>query len=87
MPLYDVICPKCDHEGEVISYGGKIECPVCGNPMLKRPGANVMVKMKGEGGYPSRRRQIFNTTKNNHPKLEKEIHKSTFYKGQLIKED
>ncbi len=79
MPLYDVICPKCDHEDEVISYGGKIECPVCGNPMLKKPGVNIMVKMKGEGGYPSRRKQIFNTTQRNHPKLEKETNRTYFH--------
>ena len=44
-------------------------CPKCGSTMSRAVGSNIMVKMKGEGGYPSRRKQVFNTTMRKHPEL------------------
>ncbi len=79
MPLYDVICPKCDREEEVVNYGDPITCPDCGAKMVKKVSRNIRVKMKGEGGYPSRRKQIFNTTYRNHPKLEHEPNRSSYF--------
>jgi len=46
-----------------------VEC--CGKPMERRLFA-PMVKIKGAGGYPSRVKQIRNTTYRIHPKLEHE---------------
>ncbi|KKK60774.1 hypothetical protein LCGC14_3021020, partial [marine sediment metagenome] len=44
-------------------------CPNCSSTMHRAIGKNIMVKMKGEGGYPSRRKQVFNTTMRKHPEL------------------
>ncbi len=70
MPLYDLYC-DCGHEREKLL--GMFEsiplCPECGSMMSRAIGKNIMVKMKGEGGYPSRRKQIFNTTMRKHPEL------------------
>ena len=70
MPLYDLYC-ECGHDEERLLgiYEPNPTCSDCGSDMNKKIGSNIMVKMKGEGGYPSRRRQIFNTTMRNHPKL------------------
>ena len=69
MPLYDVICSQCEKEEERYVSSGDILCADCGIPMRKLPSLGVIVKMKGEGGYPSRHRQVFNTTKRKHPSL------------------
>jgi len=53
-----------------------VEC--CGIPMRRMPTAPAMIKIKGEGGYPSRRRQISNTTKQTHPTLEHEPNRTYF---------
>jgi len=70
MPLYDLYC-DCGHEEEGLleMYEDNLVCPECGSVMSRAVGSNIMVKMKGEGGYPSRRRQVFNTTSRNHPSL------------------
>ena len=70
MPLYDFEC-ECGHSEErlVGIYEPNPACPKCQREMVKMPGSNIMVKMKGEGGYPSRRRQVFNTTMRKHPSL------------------
>ncbi len=78
MPLYDVVCPKCDYEKEVVLYNNSCLCPDCGIPMKKQFPSGIMVKMKGEGGYPSRHKQIFNTTYRKHPKLEHEKNLKSF---------
>ncbi len=70
MPLYDLYC-DCGYNLEKLLgiYEPNPTCPNCGIVLKKAVGHNIMVKMKGEGGYPSRRRQIFNTTQRIHPKL------------------
>ena len=70
MPLYDLYC-DCGYseEGLVGIYDPNPACPNCGTTLNKKVGSNIMVKMKGEGGYPARRKQIFNTTVRKHPKL------------------
>ena len=72
MPLYDFYCDGCGHreEGLLLIYDANPICPKCEATMRKMVGSNIMVKMKGEGGYPSRRKQVFNTTYRKHPKLE-----------------
>ena len=71
MPLYDFMCIGCHARLEVLR-GMQEEypsCPECGGEMAKMFSSPPMIYMKGEGGYPSRRRQIFNTTNRIHPKL------------------
>jgi hypothetical protein len=69
MPLYTFHCTKCNTEDERIWYPYQSQPVCCEVPMVRLFPGNQMVKMKGEGGYPSRRRQLFNTTQRNHPKL------------------
>lgn len=69
MPLYDFYCDCGYKEERVVGMNDKPTCPKCHQEMVKRVGSNIMVMMKGEGGYPSRRKQIFNTTYRKHPKL------------------
>ena len=70
-PLYDWICPECGYKTEVLQFSQTevIHCIKCKAGMVRKFPSNIMVKMKGEGGYPSRRKQVFNTTMRNHPKL------------------
>lgn len=70
MPLYDFTC-DCGYAEErlVGLYESDPTCPKCNSVMVKKPPTNVMVKMKGEGGYPSRKKQVFNTTMRKHPSL------------------
>ena len=70
MPLYDFTC-DCGYLGEGLLeiYDPNPKCPDCNRELIKKVGSNIMVKMKGEGGYPSRRKQVFNTTLRKHPKL------------------
>ena len=58
MPIYLYQCEKCSSKVEVLQSlsGGIPFC--CGKPMKKLPTAPAMVKMKGMGGYPSRRKQF-----------------------------
>jgi len=71
MPLYSYRCPKCGKEEEVILYDLSVSvgCNECKVLMERLFPSNQMIKMKGEGGLPSRRKQIFNTTMRKHPKL------------------
>ncbi len=69
MPLYTYRCNKCQKEIEKVQFFNGIVPQCCGTDMMRLPSFNIMVIMKGEGGYPSRRKQIFNTTMRNHPKL------------------
>lgn len=57
-PLYDFYCPLCGAEvSKVQSY--EAPYPVCCEyPMAKHPSVPAMVKIKGEGGYPSRRKFV-----------------------------
>ena len=71
MPLYDFRCSNCGNETEVLRRNATevVSCE-CGTPMEHRFSAPPMIKIKGEGGYPSRRKQVGNTTFRNHPPLE-----------------
>ena len=70
MPLYEWGCPKCNYTIEAFqSTEIKLDCLKCGSPMERKFPSNIMIKMKGEGGYPSRHKQVFNTTYRKHPKL------------------
>ncbi len=70
MPLYDFYC-DCGYGDERLLeiFESNPPCPKCGSIMSRAVGKNIMVKMKGEGGYPSRRKQVFNTTMRKHPEL------------------
>ena len=59
MPLYDFVCDVCELEVEILRSIDAVapSCPKCGAEMRKKPTFPAMVKMKGEGGYPSRRKQ------------------------------
>lgn len=60
MPIYIFRCDKCVLEIEKVQ--GSLEdaplCPHCGEEMVKQPTFPAMVKIKGEGGYPSRRKFV-----------------------------
>ena len=71
MPLYDYRCSICGSESEVFQHGFDVaEC--CGTPMVRVPSGDALIKIKGAGGYPSRQKQIRNTTYRKHPQLEHE---------------
>ena len=72
MPLFDFTCPSCGHKVEVLQHSKTevVDCIKCGTEMERKFPAPAMVIIKGEGGYPARRKQIRNTTKQNHPSLE-----------------
>jgi putative FmdB family regulatory protein len=61
MPIYQYKCTECGVEGlEVIA---KIDsptppCPRCKTQMEQVMTVPAMVKIKGEGGYPSRRKFV-----------------------------
>lgn len=61
MPVYIYQCEKCKNRVEVLQglQGGVPLC--CGKAMTKMPTFPAMVKMKGMGGYPSRRKQFKGT--------------------------
>ena len=71
MPLYDLVC-ECGYTTETIVYKDLPVCPECGRGLKKQFPLYAYVKLKGEGGYPSRYKHVFNTTYRNHPKLNKE---------------
>lgn len=58
MPLYDYHCPLCGSETSVVQPYTAPNPSCCGYPMAKYPSAPAMVKIKGEGGYPSRRKFV-----------------------------
>jgi len=69
MPIYEYKCSECGYETEVLQTNyADVQC--CGKPMIRKISSPAMIKIKGEGGYPSRRKQIRNTTYRIHPKLE-----------------
>ncbi len=76
MPIYDMFC-NCGYEDERVVYEIP-DCPVCGKKLQIKFPLYAYAKIKGEGGYPSRRKQIRNTTYRNHPKLEKDKNRVYF---------
>jgi predicted nucleic acid-binding Zn ribbon protein len=57
MPLYVYGCDKCGSKQELYQPTMEALPPkCCGEDMAKLPTFPSMVKMKGEGGYPSRRK-------------------------------
>ena len=71
MPLFDYHCKECGYDEEVLigTQSRMVSCDECGARMTQKFPGNQMIKMKGEGGYPSRKKQVFNTTLRNHPNL------------------
>ncbi len=62
MPLYLLGCHTCDVEVEkIMGMEETALCPKCGAEMRKLPTYPAMVKIKGEGGYPSRRKFVKGT--------------------------
>lgn len=63
MPLYIYRCDKCVLEIEKVQGINEEapRCPNCGAEMQKKPTFPVMVKIKGMGGYPSRRKFVKGT--------------------------
>lgn len=62
MPIYLFQCNNCMQEIERLCTFGEIAlCPNCGKMMVRKPTFPAMVKIKGEGGYPSRRKQVKGT--------------------------
>jgi putative FmdB family regulatory protein len=54
MPTYDYICTACQHVFEKfhsVSFDGKVECPVCGNPAKRKIGTGMGLIFKGSGFY------------------------------------
>jgi len=58
MPIFDYRCEECGYVKEVIDTGEKKTPLCCGQLMKRMLHFPVMVKIKGEGGYPSRRKFI-----------------------------
>jgi len=71
MPIYEYHCTNCGEEVDKLQDVGSLlpSCTICSGEMGRKPPSNIMVKMKGEGGYPSRHKQVFNTTMRKHPEL------------------
>jgi len=61
MPIYGFRCERCTAEVERLQHmdGDAPEC--CGERMVRTPSFPAMVKVKGSGGYPSRRKMIKGT--------------------------
>lgn len=57
MPIYLYLCPDCNIEVEKVqNLGEDTALCECGAKMRRLPTFPAMVKMAGEGGYPSRRK-------------------------------
>jgi len=57
-PVYIYRCEECEEEIEKLQPVGADAPICCGKPTNKLPTFPAMVKWKGEGGFPSRRRQF-----------------------------
>ena len=58
MPIYRYKCAKCNFELEIVQAFGATTPSHCGQEMIMLPTFPAMVKIKGEGGYPSRRKFV-----------------------------
>jgi len=62
MPLYDFQCNNCGFIEEALAtIKDNRLCPQCGKEMKRLPSYPALVKIKGMGGYPARRKQIKGT--------------------------
>ena len=79
-PIYDLRCDCGFVESDKFLWNTQElpKCPDCNERLKISYTGSVMIKMKGEGGYPSRKKQVFNTTNRNHPPLEKAKNATTF---------
>lgn len=67
MPLYGYICNHCGAEVEMLQQIGD-KLPVCCGIKMERKFSNPpMLKIKGEGGFPSRRKWLKDWTPNSPP--------------------
>ena len=57
MPLFDCKCPRCGSEDEVFQHTTQYNpiCKTCGSEMNRLLSAPAMWKIKGAGGFPSKR--------------------------------
>ncbi len=72
MAIYVFHCRTCGSDREELRTVGETTGPeCCGTTMLQAPTCQAMVKMKGMGGYPARRKQLHGsapfTTCTNYP--------------------
>ncbi len=54
MPIYEYACQKCDHTLDAlqkIADAPLLDCPVCGEPKLKRLLSAPRFRLKGQGWY------------------------------------
>jgi len=61
MPLYDYQCEKCGSIVEVLCVVEAEPPQCCEQSMIRLPSFPALVKMKGEGGFPSKRKQYRGT--------------------------
>jgi len=61
MPIYEYECNGCSLVVEELQQMGAKPPICCGREMRRKPASNLMIKIKGSGGYPSRRKMIRNT--------------------------
>ena len=78
MPLYALKCPNCGCEIEVLQSGIEAVMCSCGSKMERIYSNPPMLIIRGDGGYPTRRKQFQNTTFRNHPQLEPGKHRAYF---------
>lgn len=67
MPVYDYCCNRCGAEVEELQQVGDASPICCGKEMGKKPTCPAMIKMRGEGGFPSRRKWLKDWTANSPP--------------------
>jgi len=61
MPIYEYVCDKCLNVIEKLQDMDTSPPLCCGQEMRRKPTFPAMVKIKGMGGYPSRRKMIKDT--------------------------
>lgn len=81
MPIYEYRCQNCKGIVEAIQTIGAGSPMCCGLQMTMMPTYPAMIKMKGEGGYPSRRKFVKgtapNTTRSSKAWLDEDPYEST----------
>jgi len=54
MPIYGYVCKNCDHKLDALQKMADVplvDCPVCGEPQLKRQLSAPRFRLKGKGWY------------------------------------